>query len=56
MVLQSAPLYVDVDALREDLTSVKDVVAIHELHVWGLNSAVVTDEQNRVCVCDAIRL
>ncbi|KAK3045002.1 hypothetical protein LTS18_014809, partial [Coniosporium uncinatum] len=37
ILLQSAPLGVDLDEVRRDLETLPNVAAVHELHVWRLN-------------------
>jgi len=37
ILLQSAPLGVDLDEVRKDLERLPNVAAVHELHVWRLN-------------------
>jgi len=38
ILLQAAPPGVDVQALRDDLAAIPDVVGVHDLHVWTLTS------------------
>ncbi|KAI4115248.1 MAG: hypothetical protein LQ338_007884, partial [Usnochroma carphineum] len=44
ILLQSAPLGVDLDDVRHDLEKIKGVVSVHELHAWRLsqNKAIAT--------------
>jgi cobalt-zinc-cadmium efflux system protein len=38
VLLQAAPEGVDVDAVQRDLASIRDVVDVHDVHVWTLTS------------------
>ncbi len=38
VLLQAAPPHISVDALAADLAAIKDVVDVHDLHVWTLTS------------------
>jgi cobalt-zinc-cadmium efflux system protein len=38
VLLQMAPVHVDLDALREELAALPGVVDVHDLHVWTLTS------------------
>ena len=37
ILLQTAPLGVDVDDVKHDLEAIPGVLSVHELHVWRLN-------------------
>jgi len=38
ILVQAAPPGTDLDAMREDLSAVTDVIDVHDLHVWTLTS------------------
>ena len=38
VLLQAAPVHVDLTALHTDLAAITDVVEVHDLHVWTLTS------------------
>jgi cobalt-zinc-cadmium efflux system protein len=38
VLLQVAPVHVDIDAIRDELAAVPGVVDVHDLHVWTLTS------------------
>lgn len=38
VLLQAAPVHIDVEALDRDLCAIDDVIEVHDLHVWTLTS------------------
>ena len=63
VLVEAAPPHLDVDAVRNDLSSVDGVVSVHDLHVWTLTSEmdmasahlVVADESDVHAVLDRAR-
>lgn len=64
VLLQAAPAGVDLEALESDLSSIPDVVGVHDLHVWTLTSdmevltahVVVADDSDHHGVLDRARV
>ncbi|KAF5362303.1 hypothetical protein D9756_002327 [Leucocoprinus leucothites] len=41
ILLEAAPLYLDLAKIKEDLLSIPDVLSVHDLHVWHLSQSYV---------------
>lgn len=41
ILLEAAPLYLDLAKIKEDLLSIPDVLSVHDLHVWHLSQSVI---------------
>lgn len=42
ILLEASPSHINVSSLRDDLESIPEVVAVHDLHVWTLTSGMDT--------------
>src|SRR5690606_15189313 len=42
VLMESAPADIDVDRVRDTLTGVPGVTAVHDLHVWSLTGGMVS--------------
>ncbi|MBI3183821.1 MAG: cation transporter [Myxococcales bacterium] len=40
VLLEAAPAHVDLEAVREIMTRVEGVIAVHDLHVWTISSGI----------------
>ncbi|KAJ6591468.1 putative CDF zinc transporter [Mycena vulgaris] len=49
ILLEAAPVELDLDKVKEDLLALPDVLAIHDLHVWILSQSVILASLH-VCV------
>ncbi|KAJ7759213.1 CDF zinc transporter [Mycena metata] len=49
ILLEAAPVELDLDKVREDLLTLPDVVSIHDMHVWILSQSVILASLH-VCV------
>ncbi|KXN87431.1 Zinc/cadmium resistance protein [Leucoagaricus sp. SymC.cos] len=49
ILLEAAPLYLDLAKVREDLLAIPDVLSVHDLHVWHLSQSVILASLH-VCV------
>ncbi|KAJ7180746.1 putative CDF zinc transporter [Mycena filopes] len=49
ILLEAAPVELDLDKVREDLMTLPDVVSIHDMHVWILSQSVILASLH-VCV------
>ncbi|KAJ3560547.1 hypothetical protein NP233_g10767 [Leucocoprinus birnbaumii] len=41
ILLEAAPLYLDLAKIKEDLSSIPEVLSVHDLHVWHLSQSYV---------------
>jgi cobalt-zinc-cadmium efflux system protein len=51
VLMEGAPGGVDIDAVRDAMTSAPGVTAVHDLHVWSITSGMVA-LSGHVCVAD----
>ncbi|KAJ7091434.1 CDF zinc transporter [Mycena belliarum] len=49
ILLEAAPVELDLDKVKEDLLALPDVLAVHDLHVWILSQSVILASLH-VCV------
>ncbi|GLB41698.1 putative cation efflux family protein [Lyophyllum shimeji] len=49
ILLEAAPLFLDLEKVKSDLLSVPNVLSVHDLHVWHLSQAVILASLH-VCV------
>jgi len=49
ILLEAAPLYLDLAKVKEDLIAIPDVLSVHDLHVWHLSQSVILASLH-VCV------
>lgn len=49
VLMESAPAHVDVDKVRDAISGVPNVTAVHDLHVWSITSGLVSLSAH-VCV------
>jgi len=49
ILLEAAPVELDLDKVREDLLTLPDVISIHDMHVWILSQSVILASLH-VCV------
>jgi len=49
ILLEASPIHLDLGKVKEDLLSIPDVLAIHDLHVWNLSQSVILGSLH-VCV------
>ncbi|TFK39825.1 cation efflux protein [Crucibulum laeve] len=49
ILLEAAPLYLDLAKVKEDLLALPDVVSVHDMHVWHLSQSVILGSLH-VCV------
>ncbi|KXN81685.1 Zinc/cadmium resistance protein, partial [Leucoagaricus sp. SymC.cos] len=55
ILLEAAPLYLDLAKVKEDLLAVPNVLSIHDLHAWHLSQSVILASLH-VCVPAGISL
>lgn len=63
ILLQAAPVGVDLGSVAEDLTAIEGVMSVHDLHIWTLTSGMdtasahltISDDANSHSVLDASR-
>ncbi|KAF8202282.1 CDF zinc transporter [Pholiota molesta] len=49
ILLEASPIYLDLAKVKEDLLSIPNVLAVHDLHVWHLSQSVILGSLH-VCV------
>lgn len=49
ILLEASPIHLDLAKVKEDLLSIPDVLAVHDLHVWHLSQSVLLGSLH-VCV------
>ncbi|KAL9713556.1 hypothetical protein Ac2012v2_003167 [Leucoagaricus gongylophorus] len=49
ILLEAAPLYLDLAKVKQDLLAIPDVLSVHDLHVWHLSQSVILASLH-VCV------
>ncbi|TRM65625.1 cation efflux family-domain-containing protein [Schizophyllum amplum] len=56
ILLEAAPLHLDLEKIKDDLSTIPNVLSIHDLHVWhSLNRAVILASVH-VCVSPALSM
>lgn len=55
VLLEGAPGHVDVDEIRASIAGERDVVAVHDLHVWTISSGLVSLSCHVVATDDGAR-